>query len=87
MKKKLKDILEALQPTELEMTQKMKQVSDGLDNVKNQLAQINSMWQKKLITDEEYRKRVEALTKQMNVKNTTQQTTPAGGQNQNSNEL
>ncbi len=87
MKKKLKDILEALQPTELEMTQKMKQVSDGLDNVKNQLAQINSMWQKKLITDEEYRKRVEALTKQMNVKNTTQPITPAGGQNQNSNEL
>lgn len=87
MKKKLKDILEALQPTELEMTQKMKQVSDGLDNVKNQLAQINSMWQKKLITDEEYRKRVEALTKQMNVKNTTQPTTPVGGQNQNSNEL
>ena len=87
MKKKLKDILEALQPTELEMTQKMKQVSDGLDNVKNQLAQINSMWQKKLITDEEYRKRVEALTKQMNVKNTTQPITPVGGQNQNSNEL
>ena len=87
MKKKLKDILEALQPTELEMTQKMKQVSDGLDNVKNQLSQINSMWQKKLITDEEYRKRVEALTKQMNIKNTTQPITPVGGQNQNSNEL
>ncbi len=87
MKKKLKDILEALQPTELEMSQKMKQLSDGLDNVKNQLAQINDMWQKKLITDEEYRKRVEALTKQMNVKNTTQPTTPAGGQNQNRNEL
>ena len=64
MKKTLGQIFEELNADNI-IQQKIKEMGAGSEALQKQYTELNSMWQKKLIDDQEYKNRLETMNKDL----------------------
>ncbi len=64
MKKTLGQLFEELNADNI-IQQKIKEMGAGSEALQKQYTELNSMWQKKLIDDQEYKNRLETMNKDL----------------------